>query len=182
MSPIIMAPFGTERGKEWPLERFRELALLLFDRLGLQSVIVGAPHQRSRANEIVRGLSNLAVKNACGAMTWNEVRGMLVRARCAVVNNSGIAHLAAALGTRTVCIFGGAHDVTEWHPRGPRVVIVRRKVVCSPCMILASTCPNGLACLTEITAEQVFSIIRDFVPAPGDRARDADGPGARSST
>jgi hypothetical protein len=41
-------------------------------------------------------------------------------------------------------------------------------------MILTSNCPNGLACLTEITAEQVFTIVRDFNPRSVDRVRGTD--------
>jgi ADP-heptose:LPS heptosyltransferase len=178
--PVVMAPFGTERGKEWPVGRFRELALLLFERLGLQSIIIGTRHQWSRANEIVRGLPNHAIANACGVTTWNQVRDMLRHSRCAVVNNSGVAHLAARLGTTTVCIYGGAHDMTEWHPRGPHVAIIRRKVVCSPCMIPTSICPNSLACLTEITAEDVFATIRDFNPMSVERVHDTDSRNAQS--
>ncbi len=52
-----------------------------------------------------------------------------------IANNSGVAHLAAARGLWTLCIFSASHAYTEWMPRGPFVVTVTMALPCSPCAL-----------------------------------------------
>lgn len=162
-STVVISPFANERGKEWPLAHFRRLSFLLHFKLDFEVVIVGARHQRPRANELVRGFPTAIFRNECGRTSWDGVANLIASASCSIANNSGIAHLSARLGTTTVCVYGGAHDLTEWYPRGAHVVVVRKKTVCSPCMIPSNQCPYGVACLDGVLPEDVFYVVSRLV-------------------
>lgn len=146
----VVAPFANERVREWPLEHFRAAVDLL--RRTHRVLVVGSPAQRLRANLLVRGFAAREVVNACGRTRWADVVAAVDEADLVVANNSGIAHLAAARGRWTLCIFSGSHPYQQWRPVGPRVVTVTRRTACSPCRLAGDPCPNGLACLADLDA------------------------------
>ena len=76
-------------------------------------------------------------------------------ARCALflANDSGLMHVAGALGVPTVAVFGSTDPVTTG-PLGERSVVVRRDIACSPC--LRKSCRRGYTCLELIDVEQVW--------------------------
>jgi len=73
-------------------------------------------------------------------------------------NDSGITHLAAAVGVPTVALFGPS-DPRQWAPRGRRVTVISRQVDCSPCSnSTMKSCPHR-ACLSELSAEEVIGVM-----------------------
>jgi ADP-heptose:LPS heptosyltransferase len=154
--PVVISPFANERVRQWPAAHFRELIELIWREHGLPSLIVGARAQRASANAIVRGLSSEIVTNACGTTSWREVVAAVDAAPYVVANNSGVAHLAAARGRWTLCIFAASHSPLEWMPRGPFAVTVLRLPPCAPCSLGHDLCPNGVACMTDLSPAEVF--------------------------
>lgn len=154
--PVIVSPFANERVKEWPLHHFRELTEIIVREHGLPVAVVGTRAQRAPANDLVRGLSSEDVINACGRWSWAELSRAIDAAPYVVANNSGVAHLAAARGRWTLCLFGGSHAVNEWMPRGPNVVTISMKLPCAPCGLGGDRCPNGLVCMAELQPSDVF--------------------------
>lgn len=157
MGDIIIAPFSNGDIRDWPADHYARLIQLLDERHDDGVIrVVGSRTQMSRASEIVRASPADRVVNACGRLSWSEVQSQLSLAACVIGNNSGIAHLAAHLGVPTVCVFGGAHQRTEWRPVGFNVALVSRAIGCAPCMLhRAADCSYGLACLGLITPEAV---------------------------
>jgi len=82
-------------------------------------------------------------------------------ARCAVYvgNDSGVTHLAAAVGTPTIAIFGPSNE-QRWAPRGPRVLILRHQIACAPCGESTMKRCSHRACLTELLASEVIHELR----------------------
>jgi ADP-heptose:LPS heptosyltransferase len=154
--PVVISPFANERVRQWPAAHFHELIGMIWREHGLRSLVVGTRAQRVSANLIVRGLSSQIVANACGTMSWREVVAAVDAAPYVVANNSGVAHLAAARGRWTLCIFAASHSPREWMPHGPFVVTVVRRLPCAPCSIGSDLCPNGVACMTDLGARDVF--------------------------
>ena len=151
MSPdrlAVVAPFANERVREWPLAHYRTAISSLMETHRV--MVVGTPAQRLRANWLVRGFSSKRVVNMCGRTGWSEVIEAIAAADIVLANNSGIAHLAAARGVWTLCLFAGSHPHQQWRPIGPRAVTVTVKTSCSPCEIGAGRCPNDLACMTAL--------------------------------
>jgi ADP-heptose:LPS heptosyltransferase len=108
------------------------------------------------SNELVRDFPSDWVINSCGALSWTGLVAAVDAAPYVVANNSGVAHLAAARGRWTLCVFSASHAYNEWIPRGERVVVVTRAVPCSPCAISADNCPNDVACMGDLRADEVF--------------------------
>ena len=97
---IYVHPFSGSRKKNWPVEKFRALA----ERLP------GPVHW-------VRGEEDPALDEAIGALTLEELARRLKGARLYVGNDSGVSHLAAAVGAPVVALFGPT-DARVWAPRG----------------------------------------------------------------
>lgn len=179
MSAIIIAPYSNSAIRDWPSDHFARLIGLLLEgwdeRAGLIRVI-GTPSQRLRANAIVRPHPSDRVRNDCGRLPWADVVAGLRRAACVIGNNSGIAHLAGSFGVPTVCIFGGSHQRLEWRPLGFNVTLLSRSIGCSPCHLdHGARCNHGLACLAEISPEEVAAATLAAIA----RAADARSHGRR---
>lgn len=163
MSVIIIAPFSNSATRDWPAEHFSALIALLLDRWAPPGGLirtVGTPSQRQRANAIVREHPADRVTNDCGRLPWPMVLAEMKSAACVIGNNSGITHLAGSMGVPTVCIFGGSHQRLEWRPLGLNVTVLSRTIGCSPCHLdHARSCGYGLACLREITPEEVADAV-----------------------
>jgi heptosyltransferase III len=106
----VIHPFSGSAGKNWPLNRFREVAA----RLALPVRWCAGPEEGLEGAERFENLYDLAC--------W------LATARVYVGNDSGITHLAAAVGTPVVAIFGTT-DPSVWAPRGERVRVVSGNAV-----------------------------------------------------
>jgi ADP-heptose:LPS heptosyltransferase len=167
---IVISPFANERVREWPTRHFRRFIQLITGNKEMRVFIVGTQGQRTRANELVRGFSAVQVVNACGRLKWDEVGQLIDSAGCIITNNSGIGHVAAKRGAWTLCIFAASHAWTEWMPRGPRVVLITRMTKCAPCELGSQFCPNGIACMEDLSAEAVYARFLDL------QARQAEEP------
>ena len=102
----VIQPFSGSPKKNWPLDRFRELAR----RMPLPVQWCAGPPE--------------ALEDAIRFDDLYELACWLATARLYIGNDSGITHLAAAVGTPVVALFGPA-DPAIWAPRGPRVQIVK---------------------------------------------------------
>ncbi len=152
----MVSPFANERIREWPVWHYRRFMELAIAERGSRILITGTRAQRHRANDLVRGFRAGDAVNTCGTLTWPQLVSAIRNADYVVSNNSGVAHLAASMEVWTLCLFAGSHSYKEWMPVGPRVVVLTRKIACSPCELGTEPCPNGLACLTELLPDVAF--------------------------
>ena len=134
----------------WP-ERFAEVAARLADR-GHTVVLTGTAGESDVADAIAAqapgGIINLA-----GRTTLWTLGALLRRARLLVCNDTGVSHVAAALGTRSVVISSGA-DVSRWSPRDRRRHrVLWAPMACRPCS--HRVCPTGHECAAAIAAGDV---------------------------
>ncbi|MFN4242378.1 MAG: glycosyltransferase family 9 protein [Tepidisphaerales bacterium] len=121
-APVLLHPGSGSAAKCWPLDRYRELALLLRDRLGRPIVwCVGEVERERWRRDEWEAMAALGEVVACDTLT-----GLLEQLRGAAVvvgNDSGPGHLAAAAGVPVVSVFGPT-DPAVWKPLGPRVKVV----------------------------------------------------------
>jgi heptosyltransferase II len=149
--PVVLAP-GAEYGpaKQWPVTHYRELARAIAD-LGWEIAVVGLPSDRALGDEIVRGIAGTgagAAINLCGATTLPQLTALLADAALLVSNDSGAMHLAAALGTPQLALFGSTNP-TWTAPLNPHARVLTRQEWCSPCY--DRVCRFGHThCLTEL--------------------------------
>ena len=144
--------------KRWSAERFAALGRQLAAR-GLAVLVCGATSER-KVCEGVAAESGAEARSLAG-MTGLPVQAALcAQAALAVSNDSGLAHLAAATGAPTVVVFGSTSSA--WSaPLGPRVRVVQRAPVCSPCF--ARDCAIGYACLDAVGVAMVTSAAGEMV-------------------
>jgi len=153
----VSANYGVT--KEWPAERFVAVARALRED-GLQPVLAGsnAARERERAASAAQQSGGIDVAGQTDLPTF---AALLRAAALFVGNDSGPMHLAAAVGTPTVGIFGSTSPV--WTaPRGPRIRVVGPAGVdCTPCF--QKTCPYDRECLTGIHTDAVLEAARELL-------------------
>jgi lipopolysaccharide heptosyltransferase II len=152
----------TMRWKQWPPERYREvIERLLADESSAHIVLFGAANERAMIEELARGLGS-RVCAAAGQTTVKQVAALIERCDLLVCNDSGLMHTAVAVGTPVVAVYGPT-DIRRTRPVGPRHVVVRHALSCSPCFRLegdeaVKACPHH-DCLMTITADEIQAAI-----------------------
>ena len=148
---LSLAPGSGAREKNWPVAFYFRIADWWRHRTRGAVVVLMGPVEGERGGlELLLNRSIVA-----SSFTLERVAALLARSDLYLGNDSGITHLAAAVGVRTVAMFGPS-DVHQWAPRGARVTILSRRVDCSPCEIsVMKGCPHR-RCLTEFYPEEVI--------------------------
>ena len=158
---IVFCPGSTNsRAKRWPSESYAKLNDRLQSELEANVILIGDPGELDVSLEIVEK-SILKPVVLTGRTSLSEATAILSIGDLLVSNDTGPAHISAALGTQTLVIFGPTNPQTT-HPIGAE--IVRKEVECSPCML--RDCPIDHRCLTRISADEVFARI-DRLLNPG---------------
>jgi len=119
--------------KQWPARHWRELIGRIVVRHGVQVVLVGSNDECIIAGEILQGQPWPGVADWTGRLGVVELAALIEQADVFVGCDSGPAHLAAAVGTPVVVLFGGTNNPRQWKPCGKQVTVVRHPVDCSPC-------------------------------------------------
>lgn len=149
------AAFGP--AKQWPVEYFRMLTMLL-QEAGYAVWVLGSAAEQSLGAGICAGS---AAVNLCGQTRLEDTVDLLSAARVAVTNDSGLMHVAAAAGTHVVALYGSSSpEFTP--PLTARRTILYLGLECSPCF--QRTCPLGhLNCLREISPATVAAAVRTLI-------------------
>jgi heptosyltransferase II len=151
---VALCP-GAEYGpaKRWPPSYFAEVARAL-SRGGDTVLLIGSAKDAPICEDIVR-LSAGACRNLSGVTTLDQAIDILAASRLAITNDSGLMHIAAALGTPLIAIYGSSTpDHTP--PMSPHATIVKLDMPCSPCF--ERTCPLGhFNCMMQLKPERVLS-------------------------
>jgi heptosyltransferase-2 len=153
---------GAEYGpaKRWPARHFAELARALAAR-GRYVWLIGSRGDRAIGEEIVRG-SNGTALNLCGRTDLGAAVDLLSLAEAVVSNDSGLMHVAAALGRPLVALYGSSSPA-HTPPLGP-ARMVSLGVECSPCF--ERQCPLGhFKCMNELAPRRVLAELREIDPA-----------------
>ena len=134
---LVVHPWASTARKQWPLERYRAVIRWVMDSLGLAVVLVGQPDPRGGAPHATVIPSQPGVVDLAGGLTLRELAALLRCARALLSNDSGPVHLAAALQTPTVVLFGTTEAATgprRWGPWG-----TGHTVICRPTMEAIAT-------------------------------------------
>lgn len=160
-NPRILAIAGGAAygaAKRWPAESFRELGRRWIDEEGGVVVTIGSKGERGITAEILNGLPPERCWNAAGETSMDELIYLLKHAEMCVANDSGVMHLAAALGVPGVAPFG-CTDPAATSPLSARWTIAFHKIECAPCF--KRVCPLGTKkCFDAITPEVVWKIMK----------------------
>ncbi len=139
------------RAKRWHTESFAELNDRLQKELNANVVLIGAKDESDVSTEVFEK-SKIKPVILTGKTSLSEAVAVLSEVDLLVANDMGLAHVAPAVGTKTLVIFGPTNPLTT-KPIGAEI-IRRETVECSPCML--RDCPIDHRCMTRISAEEVF--------------------------
>jgi ADP-heptose:LPS heptosyltransferase len=146
----LVHPGATSPSRRWAPERFAGVGDAL-RRRGLHVGIVGTGVERPLARGVLEAMVGRAV-DLCGRTDLGTLAALLADASILVGNDSGPAHLAAALGTPSVTLFLSG-DPVRWAYRSPRHRVARVQVECNPCPHLR--CPIDHRCASRLEVAEV---------------------------
>jgi heptosyltransferase II len=147
--------------KRWLPERFAAAADLVARRTEAKVAVVGGAAERP-LGEAIAGQLRAPSRVLCGETSLGDLVGVLSRLRLLLTNDSGPMHLAAALGTPLVAVFGST-DWRETAPVADRARVVREEVECAPCLL--RECPIDHRCMTGVGVDPVAAAALELVEA-----------------
>jgi heptosyltransferase-2 len=149
---IGMNPGATYGGaKCWSPKRFGELGKKLSERLKVKILLFGKKEEQSIGGQIGKNLGTNGL-DFTGKTSLLQLAALLERCHLLITNDTGTMHIAAAVGTPVIALFGST-DPNATGPWGENHVIVRKEVPCSPC--LKRICPTDHRCMNLITIDEV---------------------------
>ncbi len=165
----VFAP-GAEYGsaKRWPSAHFVEMGV----RAGLPVVMLGSAHEAALCEEIAQHINQERPKTArslAGLTDLSQAMALVASSQALLCNDSGLMHIAAALGVPQVALFGSSSPL-HTPPLSDKAVVLWLKnettyqppLDCAPCF--QRTCPLGhLRCLNDLTPERVEQAWREVV-------------------
>ena len=161
----VMCP-GAEYGptKRWPTSHFAQLAQqLIASNPHSQIILLGSKGDNALAQEIqFQAKQDSHIYNWCGDTSLDEALALIGMSKAVISNDSGLMHIAAALKTPQVAIFGSS-DPAHTPPLSDKAKVIWLNLPCSPCH--KRECPLGhLKCLNDILPEQVFATLNTLQP------------------
>jgi heptosyltransferase-3 len=159
---VLMHPAAAFETKRWAALNFAGVAESLAAR-GLQTVAVVAPNEAA-VNAALRASAAVPIVTLSD-LSLPSVTALAARARLFIGNDSGIAHIAAAVGTPSVVIFGSS-NVAHWRPWAGEAVpaeVVREELPCQPCP--GYTCAEFAApeCIRRVSVSRVLEAIEKVI-------------------
>ncbi|MGY1707493.1 glycosyltransferase family 9 protein [Geodermatophilus sp. SYSU D00697] len=155
---VVLHPGASSPTRRWPAERYAEVGDALAAD-GAAVVVTGGPAEREVGAAVVAAMRAPAV-DLTGATSLGGLAALLRDSALLVGNDTGSAHLAAAVGARTVTVFLPG-DPVRWAHRGPRHRAVVADVPCAPCPHLV--CPIDFRCAASVRPRDVLAAARDLL-------------------
>lgn len=152
-------PFSLWRYKEWGIEKYIELINRVTREFKISVILTGAPNERDRAQEIVHECEN-RVFNFAG-LTTMELLPALFQASILFlgVDSAGV-HIAAAVGTPTISLYGpSSPDI--WAPKGEKHRVISKKMPCVPCKETGCNGSKKSKCMDSLAVDDVLNAVRN---------------------
>ena len=139
------------RAKRWPAQAYAALADRLIEA-NRQVLLIGSKDELDVTQDVTSRMRNRPVV-LTGKTSLNQITAVLSAVDLIVTNDTGPAHIGAALGRPTLVIFGPTNPLTT-RPFSPLAEVLRHPPDCAPCML--RDCPIDHRCMTAITVDEVF--------------------------
>jgi len=156
---LAIHPGASCRSKIWPKERFSEVADKLIEKYGFKVLIIAGAKDAALAQLVLNKMRHKAV-NLAGVTSVSQLASLLKRCQLFISNDSGPVHIATAVGTPVISIFGRKQkglSPKRWRPVGVRDQILHKEVGCIEC--LAHNCAKDFACLKAITVQDILNVV-----------------------
>jgi lipopolysaccharide heptosyltransferase II len=141
--------------KRWFSDQISGCAKLIHQGYGLSVVLLGGKEDAALASEVELSCGR-AVFNLVGRTSLKEAVGIIAKAKIAVGPDTGLMHIAAAVGTPVVSLWGATSPLRTG-PYGFEDLVIQGRAACSPCY--RKHCPIGRICMRSIEVEEIMSKI-----------------------
>ena len=159
---IAIAPGARHWNKRWPVEYFQQLSKKLLD-LGYQITFYGSIAEQPIIEKIRAGLPVGNHRSLAGDIDLTEAAHSIGKCSAAITNDSGLMHVAEAVGTPVISLFGPTVKQFGFAPRDTRSIILEVEgLYCRPCTAIGlDHCPEKhFRCMVEIEPERVVVSIK----------------------
>lgn len=147
---LLIHPGAQKPYKCWPAASFAKAAMELVDKHGFKVIITGNDKEMPLADEVARGISGAI--NLAGSMTLRETAAVVERCSLMLTNDTGPMHIAFALGTPTVALFGPTDPALCGPAGAAKAIVVKGDIICAPCIGKKCQTPR---CLEQIPVTEV---------------------------
>lgn len=154
---IAIHPWSSCPSKIWPIQRYIQVASLLVDELGFRVAIVG---EQTPVGDFDLQTAPRII-NLCGRLSIRQLAAFLKRCLCLISNDSGPVHVACAVRTPCVVIFGrtlSGVGSKRWGPWGEGNVTLQKDAGCTYCE--PQNCLYDYKCLFAVTIEDVLNSVK----------------------
>ncbi|MFL5447023.1 MAG: lipopolysaccharide heptosyltransferase II [Gemmatimonadales bacterium] len=157
--PVAIAPGAAHATKRWPLEYWEELTRRLVAQ-GCHVIVVGGADDAALGSVLARSAPD-QVHNAAGSFQLQETGALLQRTSAVVSGDTGVMHIATAVGAPVVALFGPTVQPFGFFPYSKRASVLELTMGCRPCTSKGGPrCPLGHhRCLRDITPELVHEAL-----------------------
>ena len=162
---VVVHPGGHPRwlSKRWPTQRYAHLIDELALAVRARVVLTGSPEERSLGEQIEREAKVKPVM-AVGLTSLNELAALIAQAQVFVGGDTAALHIAVAVGTPLVALFGSTDPVRHLPP-SPQVRLLRKKIPCSPCYhrVCYRLGSGTMECMKLISVKEVLDAVVSFL-------------------
>jgi heptosyltransferase-2 len=160
---VALHPGSAWQTKRWPAERFGAVARALAVD-GMQSFVIGVESDVALGQR-VQAEGGPRIANLCGRTGLGVLKALLSRTRLLLTNDSGPLHVAEALGTPVVAVFGSTRPSQGFAPWLPRSRVAEVELTCRPCGRHGrQRCPLGhFRCMLDLSVERVLQTVRSVL-------------------
>ncbi|MGD0275015.1 MAG: lipopolysaccharide heptosyltransferase II [Syntrophales bacterium] len=155
---VAVNPLALWETKLWSDEKFAELGDRIVNELNIPVVFTGS--QSAYTDGIGRRMHRPSI-HLGGKTSLKDLAALYGKASLLVTTDSGPMHIAAAVGTPVVALFGPT-DPVRTGPYGEKHIVIRKDLACSPCF--KKDCPTR-QCLEEVEVEDVFAAVKHILVA-----------------
>lgn len=170
---IVVNPNASDLRLErrWPKENFALVINALHSEFPeYKVVLVGSQDETLYVNELAALLQSVDVVNSSGKLSIQELIMVIANASLMITNDTGPMHIAFALGTKTVSLFGPCSP--QQYGGTENTATIYKNVYCSPCVheFIIPPCKGDNQCMKKITVDEVLNSVRSKLNSTGNSA------------
>ena len=160
---VVLCPGAAHANKQWLPERFAQLAVEL-NQSGYKVVLLGGKKEKQLCEQI-KELSNADIQILAGETSLRQSAAALSKAKAVVANDSGMMHLAQAVKTPVVAIYGPTTRELGFFPFPEKSIVIENELSCRPCTFKgAESCPKGhFKCMKNIESQEVAEAVKQWL-------------------
>jgi ADP-heptose:LPS heptosyltransferase len=155
----VIHPAALQETKRWDAARFAQFARVLQEELHLTVVLTCGPKEESTVSEVAQDVPSAQILTG---LTIPELAELIRGARLYAGNDSGPMHLAAAVGTPIVALWGSS-DSRRWRPWSVKHQVVQNPFECNPCPGYRCLVAPTPLCIESVTVEQAVAAAKELL-------------------